>query len=266
VAFNQVGGIAKNVGSVLTLRNNDVFGNNTYAYKGLPDPQGTNIKVDPLFVNVAALNYHLKATSPCIDVGDNGSIQPGWVDIDGTPRLGGATVDIGADEYLAGSAVSLLVGTQPAGARANAAFTTQPIVRAADAIGTTDPTFNGPVTAVIKAGTGAASAVLNGTTTVNAVNGVAVFTDLAIDTVGIGYVLTFTNPVMGSVDSSAFNVLQGSYSTAEAVKALQIVGGLLKATTTDVGRLNIEVPATPRIDILDAVRIARKVAGKDTNP
>jgi parallel beta-helix repeat protein len=265
VALNQVGGIAKNAGATLSLRNNDVFNNATYQYKGLPDPLGTNVKVDPLFVNVLTSNYHLQSTSPCIDAGDNSYLQSGWVDIDGNPRIGGTIVDIGADEYKVGSAIKLAITTQPGGARANSPFTTQPVIKATDTIGTTDPTFSGPVTAAIKAGTGVSGATLLGTTTVNAVNGVAAFTDLALDKIGTGYVLTFSNPVMGTVDSGSIEVLQGTYSTAEAVKALQIAGGLLKSTSGDVSRLGTEPPAT-LINILDAVRIARKVDGKDPNP
>ncbi|HEY3412500.1 MAG TPA: right-handed parallel beta-helix repeat-containing protein [Armatimonadota bacterium] len=266
VAYNQIGGISKTAGSVLTLRYNDVFSNTTYAYKGLPDPLGTNIKVDPQLFNVPAGNYHLKSTSPCIDAGDNGSIQPGWVDIDGNPRLGGSVVDIGADEYTVGSAITLNVSTQPAGARAGALFVTQPIIKATDAILTTDPTFNGPVTVSIKSGTGASGATLLGTTTVMAVNGVAVFTDLAIDKIGTGYVLTFSNPVMGSVDSSAFDVLVAGFNAGDVAKALRIAGGLINASSADAARLNIEGANPGKIDLLDAVRLARKVANKDPNP
>lgn len=266
VAYNQVGGISKTAGSVLTLRNNDVFSNTTYAYKGLPDPQGTNIKVDPQFYNLLARDYHIKSSSPCVDTGDNASIQPGWLDIDGDSRLIGAVVDIGADEYQVGKEITLNVGTQPAGARASTPFQTQPVVQATDALFVTDPTFTGPVTAAIKGGTGVAGASLLGTTTVYAVNGVATFTDLAIDKLGTGYVLTFSNPVMGSTDSGAFDVLVAGFNLGDAAKALRIAGGLLNATSADNARLNIEGANPGKIDMLDAVRLVRKAAGKDPNP
>jgi len=64
------------------------------------------IHQEPLFVDAANGDYHLKDTSPCIDTGDN-SLVPSSVttDLDGRKRIvdgdsnGTATVDIGAYEY-----------------------------------------------------------------------------------------------------------------------------------------------------------------------
>ena len=59
-----------------------------------------NISIDPQFVNAAAGNYRLRATSPARDVGDN--TPPGTIrnyDLDGTARIDGALVDMGAYEF-----------------------------------------------------------------------------------------------------------------------------------------------------------------------
>ncbi len=64
-----------------------------------PLPGGTgNISNEPLFVNLSAGDYHLTASSPCINAGDN-SFIPNSTDLDGNPRIVGGTVDIGTYEY-----------------------------------------------------------------------------------------------------------------------------------------------------------------------
>lgn len=52
--------------------------------------------------------------------------------------------------------------------------------------------------------------ILSGTTTVAAVNGVATFSDLSIDTVGTGYTLLFTATGLTSDTSSSFNITQAT--------------------------------------------------------
>lgn len=77
---------------------NDVWGNTTADYS-LPAGVVTgthNISLDPLFVDPANDDYHLRAGSPCIDAGTEAGVT---TDIDGDPRPMGAGVDIGADEY-----------------------------------------------------------------------------------------------------------------------------------------------------------------------
>ena len=65
-----------------------------------------NINVDPLFVDPTKNDFHLQATSPCIDSGDNTASALPFSDSDGDARIidgdndGTATVDIGADEYI----------------------------------------------------------------------------------------------------------------------------------------------------------------------
>ena len=56
-----------------------------------------NTASDPKFVNAAAGNFHLQATSPCIGAGNNAYVS-GATDLDGNPRINNGTVDMGAYE------------------------------------------------------------------------------------------------------------------------------------------------------------------------
>ena len=60
------------------------------------DPSNLN-NIDPLFVG--SDNYHLTASSPCINKGLNGAPSISTTDKDGNPRITGGTVDMGAYEY-----------------------------------------------------------------------------------------------------------------------------------------------------------------------
>jgi len=83
-----------------TPRNNCVYGNWAYDYSGVSPGPG-DILADPQFADSAGGDFHLLATSPCIDTGDDSVVQPGSVDMDGEPRVMGIRVDIGADEAIA---------------------------------------------------------------------------------------------------------------------------------------------------------------------
>lgn len=112
---------------------------------------------------------------------------------------------------VAGAATQLAITTQPAGAAPGVAFTTQPVIEIRDAAGTLVATDNTTqVTVAITAGTGAAGAILGGTTMVTAVNGVVTFTDLSIDLAGSNYTLEFTATGLTSATSNQFNVSSGS--------------------------------------------------------
>ena len=93
-----------------------------------------------------------------------------------------------------GPASKLVFTTQPAYSVAEASLSTQPVVIAQDALGNTATSFSAVVTLAITPGSGTAGAVISGTTTVNAVNGVATFTNLNIDKAGSGYTITATTP------------------------------------------------------------------------
>ncbi len=59
-----------------------------------------NIDSNPLFINPAGGNYHLRLKSPCINTGNNSAVPPSiTTDLDGKPRIINGTVDMGAYEY-----------------------------------------------------------------------------------------------------------------------------------------------------------------------
>ncbi len=57
-----------------------------------------NITNEPVFMDLANGDLHLQPNSPCIDAGDNGSVQ-GSTDLGGNTRVIGSAVDMGAYEF-----------------------------------------------------------------------------------------------------------------------------------------------------------------------
>ncbi|HUR94057.1 MAG TPA: Ig-like domain repeat protein [Gemmatimonadales bacterium] len=91
-----------------------------------------------------------------------------------------------------------------------AGTTISPAVRVAiqDAAGNTVTTATDAVTLAIA--TNPAGGALSGTTTVNAVNGVAVFSNLSIDKVGSGYQLSASSGTLTGATSPTFDILTGT--------------------------------------------------------
>jgi hypothetical protein len=116
-----------------------------------------------------------------------------------TPSLNvvSASIPLGA-----GPATQLAVTTQPAGAVSGVAFTTQPVIAIRDASNNLT-TSTAAVTATIATGSG----TLVGTATVNAVNGVATFTNLQVNGSG-AHTITFTSGALTSATSASFTVTQ----------------------------------------------------------
>ncbi|HWC74420.1 MAG TPA: hypothetical protein VG454_10835 [Gemmatimonadales bacterium] len=88
-------------------------------------------------------------------------------------------------------------------------MTIQPAVKvtALDAAGDVATSFNGPITIAIGHNAGLLMpGTLSGTKTVNAVNGVATFTDLSIDQAGNGYTLTVKATGLTGAESAPFNI------------------------------------------------------------
>lgn len=101
IALNGTGISRSSYGPDPSLVKNDVF-NNTQNYSWTP-VVGSDISIDPKFVDKANGDYHLLYNSPCIDTGVAVSFAP--LDIDGNPRPidgnadGITNIDIGCYEY-----------------------------------------------------------------------------------------------------------------------------------------------------------------------
>jgi hypothetical protein len=94
--------------------------------------------------------------------------------------------------------------TQPGGAPAEALLAPQPVVQVVDEAGAVVPSYTGPV--ALAFGTNAGGGVLGGTATVNAVNGVATFTDLFVTVPAAGYTLTATAGSLTTATSAPFTI------------------------------------------------------------
>lgn len=95
--------------SPLVFNSNNVFSPQGLAFeRECANQMGINgnISVDPLFVDPANGDYHLRPNSPSIDAGDNSAPDIPATDFDGDPRIldgdgdGTATIDMGADEVV----------------------------------------------------------------------------------------------------------------------------------------------------------------------
>ncbi len=137
--------------------------------------------------------------------------------------------------------VALSIFTQPAGAVSSATFTTQPVVRILDDAGLVVTTGSGSsltVAASVASGTG----TLGGTASVNAVNGVATFSNLSLTGSG-AHTLRFstTSPALAVV-SGSLSVGVGAPATIAAVSAVSQSATVLTA-----------VAAAPSVRVTDAV-------------
>jgi hypothetical protein len=139
-----------------------------------------------LSINKTGAGYRLKATSGSLTAATS------------------ATFDISA-----GPATQLAFMTPPPSGVAGTGLPAI-TVAARDALGNVADGFTGPITIALVGGIGGAT--LTGTTTVNAVAGIATFTGLSIDKVGSGYALAVTGPGLTGVSSAAFNVTPGAVS------------------------------------------------------
>ena len=107
---------------------------------------------------------------------------------------------------IAGPATRLVFTVQPSTTNANQAINPDVRVAALDALGNVVRAFTGQITVAITAGTGTGGAVVFGTTTVTAVNGVARFDNLMINLAGSGDTLSATATGLTGVSSTAFNI------------------------------------------------------------
>jgi hypothetical protein len=105
---------------------------------------------------------------------------------------------------LCSVATKLIFSTQPGNGVAGSPLSTQPVVKAVDNDGNLDPNFGGSVTLSINNNPGGGT--LGGTTSVNAVSGVATFTNISVSHPGTGYTLDANSIPLTGATSAPFNV------------------------------------------------------------
>ena len=100
----------------------------------------------------------------------------------------------------------LVITSQPTDEQVNVNINPAIQVAVRNAAGQTISTSTASITVQITPATGTAGAVLQGTTTQTATNGVALFNNLSINTVGTGYTLTFSSVGLTPAVSQTFNI------------------------------------------------------------
>ena len=103
-------GFGNSNGILPVISSNDVFSPVAFGFSGFcSNLNGSpgNISADPQFVNLTGNNFHMQASSPAIDAGNNNAPNLPQQDLDGNPRIafGSAatctsTVDMGAYEFV----------------------------------------------------------------------------------------------------------------------------------------------------------------------
>ena len=121
--------------------------------------------------------------------------------LSGSPRTFTATATAGAASQLV---FTLNTGAGTAGQPITPGW----VVQARDGLGNLAGGFAGPVTIVLS--NGPPAAVLGGTTTVNAVAGVASFGDLTVDLSASSWVLNASSPGLSGAASATFSIGSGS--------------------------------------------------------
>jgi hypothetical protein len=148
----------------------------------------------------------------------------------------------------------LVIVTQPGNGTGGTTLSQTPVVEARDAGNNVVTAFNGPVTASIGAGGAMGAQVLNAT--VNASNGVASFTTLAIDLAGADYQLEFTDGNVNSALSATFDITVGPVAQLEIATqppALASGGEIWAAQpslrTLDAGGNHVTTDNTTAVDV-----------------
>ena len=168
----------------LTVNAEDGSGNTDTTYNGpvtLALSGGTSGAMLGGTLTVNAVNGKATFTNPTINM-----VGTGYTLSASSGTLTAATIPGINVAAATGPATQLVVTTPPASVTVNAAFGLT--VNAEDDSGNTDTTYNGPVTLALSGGT--SGAMLGGTVTGTAANGVATFTNLTINMVGTGYTLS----------------------------------------------------------------------------
>ena len=170
----------------------------------------------------------------------------------------------------------LVVTTQPVSTTAGATLAAV-VFTAKDALNNTTTAFTGPVTVAL--GANPALATLGGTTTVNAVAGVATFSTLSVNRVGTGYTFVGSSPGLISATTTTFDIAAGpgrrlefgAYPVAGAIAGVTIdpITVLARDTTGNLatgftGVVTLGLGASPTGAVISGRTTATAVNGVAT--
>ena len=191
------------ISPAVTVQIQDQFGNLTTSTASVTVAIGNNPSSGTLSgtATVAAVNGTATFSNLSID-----KAGTGYTLTASSAGLTGATSS--AFNITVGTATKLVFGTQPSNATAVSSITPAVTVQVQDAGGNVVTGSTASITIAI--GTNPSSGTLSGTTTVNAVSGVATFSNLSIDKAGTGYTLTASSSGLTGATSSAFNITAGA--------------------------------------------------------
>jgi predicted outer membrane repeat protein len=246
--FNQSAG-------TLSVTNSDVQGG----------VSGTNdINSDPLFVSTT--NLQLQSGSPCVDAGDDSAPELSGIttDLAGNPRVVGSAVDIGAFERA--PATKIVFGQLPTGTMPGLLISPAVTVKVEDSEGDVLGSDHSNVTISINnPGNGV---VLSGTLTEPAVNGIATFSNLSINTSGT-YTLHVTDSALTPADSPSFVIAlplhlvfgqtPGSVTagaTLSPVVTVKIEDPTNNIVTSDTSNVTLSVATGPSSTLNGTVTVA----------
>lgn len=194
---NQYGNLP--AGASVKFNLNSLSGNSDFGFRS-----GPGAKAD------ATKNWWGSSTGPTNAANPGGTGTKVSDNVDFVPWLCSGTDISPATGFqpnpntVCGPAAKLVFSTQPGGAQVNQPLVPQPVVQVQDNFGNVVTSFNGPVTLAIANNPGGGT--LNGTATVNAVNGVATFSGLSISQPGSGYTLKATSGSLTPAISQPFNI------------------------------------------------------------
>ena len=124
---------------------------------------------------------------------------------------------------VAGDANLAVLTSQPSDTFRDAIFRRNPVVEIRDSFGNIVRSYSSTIAAVITPGTGSQNGNLTGSHTVSAINGIATFPGLSIDTEGIGYSLTFSALGTPDITSDPFDILSNYVDTQVNSNSIQLI-------------------------------------------
>jgi len=187
---------------------------------------------------------------------------------------GALSITSSAFSITAGAATHLVFSTQPTSTGSGATITPPVQVTAQDALGNTAVSFTGSV--VVAIGSNPGGGLLAGTTTVTASAGVATFSTLSIDKMGIGYTLTASASGLTGATSGLFDITAGgatqlvftvqpSITTAGSAitPAVQVTAkdALGNTATGFTGSITVAIGNNPVAGTLSGTKTITAVAG-----